>query len=72
MFDLIKQHPTLASIAAFYLFSNAVQYLPTPAENSNAFYRWFFGFSHGLAGNVRFAMQKAFPQFIQAEGGEHN
>ncbi|MDR3723283.1 MAG: hypothetical protein P4K83_02185 [Terracidiphilus sp.] len=60
-------HPVLMGIGAFYLFSNAVQALPDVTPDSNKFYRWFYAFSHGVAGNVRYALRKAFPQYVDPQ-----
>lgn len=60
----IAAHPVWIGIGAFYLFSNAVGALPTATEKSSVFYRWFYGFSHGLAGNLKYALRTALPQYV--------
>jgi hypothetical protein len=61
MKQLILQHPTLAALVVYYVFSAAISALPTPSAASSAFYRWFFGFSHILAGNVMRVVTARFP-----------
>lgn len=65
MRELIVNHPALFGMGVFFLFSNAVGALAKPTEKSNGFYVWFFAFSHGLAGNVKYALSKALPQYFQ-------
>lgn len=64
MREWIVAHPAIVAAGVFFVFSNAVQSLPAPAANSGAAYRWLFGFSHGLAGNIKYALQKALPQYV--------
>lgn len=61
---LILQHPALVALGVFFIYSNAVQALPAPDEKSTKFYRWAFAFGHGLAGNIKYALQKAMPNYV--------
>jgi len=47
----LHQNPEYA-LGACWLFSLAVQALPTPRENGNLFYTWIFNVGHGIAANV--------------------
>jgi hypothetical protein len=47
--DLIGQHP-YATLACYYLFSNLVLTMPPPEPNGSKWYKWLFGFLHGVAG----------------------
>ena len=67
LFHWTEEHLLIVGMGAFYLYSNAVGTLPAPQQNSNAFYRWFFAFNHALAGNIKYALQKAVPQYISPE-----
>jgi len=58
----IHTHPTYWALGAYYLFSNAVSALPTPAQGNNGAYRWLFDFSHGLAGNISRIVATRYPQ----------
>ena len=37
---------------AFWLFSNAVLYMPPVTPQDSGFYKWLFGFLHAIAGAV--------------------
>ena len=52
MIELIKSHPVTSSLAAYYIFSSMVSALPTPSENGNKLYQFFFNFMHLLSANV--------------------
>ena len=60
----ISTHQLIFGVGLYYVFSNAVQGLPVPDEKSSKKYRWFFVFGHGLAGNVKYALSKAAPQYV--------
>ena len=64
MWAWIMQHQLIAGVGAYFLFSNAVQALVPPDEKSSGFYRWLFVFSHGMAVNIKYALQKAAPQMV--------
>jgi hypothetical protein len=36
----------------YAVFSAAISPLPEPTQASNPFYRWFYGFMHGLSLNL--------------------
>lgn len=36
---------------AYWVFSTAVRALPEPSTASGMFYRWMYGFAHGLGAN---------------------
>jgi len=57
----IHAHPTYWALGSYYLYSTAISSLPTPI-NQNGFYRWFFDFSHGMAGNLGRIIATRFPQ----------
>jgi hypothetical protein len=63
----IHTHPTYWALGSYYLFSNIVSSLPTP-QSTNSFYRWFFDFSHGLAGNISRIVATRYPQASQVSG----
>ena len=44
----IHIHSTLWAMGAYIVCSNAVNALVPPTDKSGNFYKWFFGFSHGL------------------------
>jgi hypothetical protein len=64
MFPFITTHPVIATVISYFLFSNAVEALEPPDALSSKGYRWFFAFSHGFAGNVRYALQKVAPEYV--------
>lgn len=64
MVHFIEAHQLIVGIGAYFIYSNAVQALQPPEDTSSAFYHWFFGFAHGLAGNIKYALQKAVPQYV--------
>lgn len=64
MFHWIAAHQLISAVLGYFLFSNAVQALEPPDEKSTKGYRWFFCFSHGLAGNFKYALQKLAPQYV--------
>jgi hypothetical protein len=67
MREFLMSHQVIIAVGLFFLYSNAVQALPAPTEKSSGFYRWLFAFSHGLAGNLKYALQKAMPQYVAPE-----
>ena len=67
MIHLIQAHPVLAGLGAYFLFSNAVGAMDKPDEHSGAFYRYVYRFSHGLAGNLKYALQSKFPEYVEKE-----
>ena len=54
----IVGHETAVAIGAMWLFSNVVTALPSPNNNSNGFYKFFFALLHGLSGSL----PRVFPQ----------
>lgn len=64
MLDLIKEHHVILGIVIYFLYSNAVQALSAPTATSSELYRWAFAFNHGLAGNIRYVIQKAGSQYV--------
>jgi hypothetical protein len=62
----IHSHPSYWLLGAYYIFSNAVGALPTPAA-TGTFYRFFFDFSHAIAGNISRIVATRYPQ--QADSG---
>ena len=57
----ILQHPAIAAIVAYWLFSALVGGMPPPTDKSSSGYVWLHGSLHILAGNVTAAMQSKFP-----------
>jgi hypothetical protein len=57
----IHAHPTYWALGAYYTLSNAVGALPTPTAQGG-FYRFFFDFSHALAGNISRIVATRYPQ----------
>lgn len=47
----ILHNPTYV-IAAFWVYSAAVQAMPRPDANSGKFYRWFYSFLQSMAANI--------------------
>jgi len=70
IWQIILQHPTFAVLAAYYVFSSAIGALPTPNAASSAFYQWFFGFSHVLAGNIMRVVATRFPIITNNNGDQ--
>jgi hypothetical protein len=52
VWELIREHPTIATLAGYMLFSNLVGALPSPDDKSSKGYRFLFAFLHGLAANL--------------------
>jgi len=67
----IHAHPTWWAMGSYYVFSNAVSTLPTPA-GAGGFYRWFFDFFHGLAGNISRIVATRYPQAGNVIQGANN
>ena len=57
----VKTHPTMVTLALYYILSAAVGSLPMPDSTSHKFYRWFFQFSNTLAANVTRAYASKLP-----------
>jgi hypothetical protein len=59
---LVRTYP-LETVAAFFLFSNAVGAMPKPTD-CGTFQVWFYAplyrFAHGLAGNILYAIRARF------------
>lgn len=55
-YQLVLHHP-LAALGGWYVYSAAVSSLPLPDQHSSKFYRWFFAFSHTLAGFLKRAAE---------------
>ena len=55
MVHLIQQHPTMFSLALYFLFSAIVGGMPEPDEKSGPAYRWAYHSLHILAGNLAVA-----------------
>lgn len=67
MLSLIHQHPLYALLGGYFLFSNLVGAMEAPNEKSGPFYRYFYRFSHGFAGNIRYALKAKFPAYMEPE-----
>lgn len=52
MWNFIMAHQTTAALVAYWLVSNFVSALPSPSNASGGFYKFFFAFSHSLAGSI--------------------
>lgn len=50
--SFIEANKTVSALVAFWLASNFVSALPSPDQGSAGLYKWFFSFSHGLAGSL--------------------
>ncbi len=70
IWQTILQHPTLVVLMAYYVFSSAIGTLPTPNAASSAYYQWFFGFSHILAGNIMRIVATRFPIITNDNGDQ--
>jgi hypothetical protein len=57
LWAFIVAHQTIASLTAYFLFSNFVSALPSPNMNSNGFYKWAFAFSTSIGA----ALPRLFP-----------
>ena len=64
MFEFIKTHEVLVTIGAYWVFSSAVNSMPTPRNDSSPFYQWSFAFLHTFAGSLARVMAVKFPQFM--------
>lgn len=58
---LIKAHPTVVTMGAYYVLSAAIGSLPMPDANSHLFYKWFFAFANAVAANVTRAYASKLP-----------
>lgn len=59
----IHAHP-VQWLEGAWLLSNAIGTLPTPSSQTG-FYRWFFDFSHLVAGNATRIFATRYPSFFQ-------
>lgn len=65
-------HPVLDALIAYMVFSNLVDALPAPTENSGQGYRFIYRFAHGMASNILYAVKAKFPQINQfVDTGNH-
>lgn len=64
MIHLIQLHPLWAWLLAYFLFSNGVGAMEKPDDKSGQLYRYVYRFSHGLAGNLNYALKSKFPQYV--------
>jgi len=69
LFASIHAHGTIWALGSYFLFSNAISAMPTPANTSGGFYRWLFDFSHLLSGNITRIVATRFPQVSATNGG---
>lgn len=60
LWNLIQQHPGIACIAAYWIFSAMVGGMPLP-QGTTGFYLWLYNFLHILAGNLTAAVATKFP-----------
>lgn len=67
----IHAHPTAWALGTFWVASNAVSAMPTPAAGSNSFYRWAFDFLHLLSANVTRIIATRYPQAVQPEAKQN-
>lgn len=64
MIHFIQAHPALAGISAYFLFSNVIGAMDKPDEKSSQLYRYVYKLGHGLAGNLKYALQSKFPEYV--------
>lgn len=67
MITFIQQHLFICGLWAYFLFSNAVGAMEKPDDKSTALYRYVYRFGHGLAGNLKYAMQAKFSDVVQKD-----
>lgn len=65
----IHAHPAGWTLGAYFLFSNAISAMPSPANTSGGFYRWLFDFSHLMAGNISRIIATRYPQTAPVPNG---
>ena len=58
-------HPVIGSLGGYYLFSNLVGSMEEPSSKSGAGYRYLYRFTHGLAGNLKYALTKVYPSYVE-------
>jgi hypothetical protein len=46
--QFILAHQTIAALATYMLFANAVSAMPSLDDSSSKLYRWSFNFLHGI------------------------
>lgn len=69
MWDFIQaHHPILWGAAITYIISTAIGALPTPHDNANQFYVWFFKFSNGLGAGLFRLVAIYKPEWLTALG----
>ena len=71
LITFLKLHPTMVTLALYYVVSAAVGSLPMPDSTSHKFYRWFFQFSNTLAANVTRALASKLPAQAQESPKEN-
>src|SRR5208337_51065 len=65
----IHAHTTAWVLGSYFIFSNAISAMPSPANTSGGFYRWLFDFSHLLSGNITRIIATRYPQANTSNGG---
>lgn len=63
--QFIQAHPAVTALAVYWLFSAAISSMPMPTDKSSPGYRWFFGFTHLLAGSVSRMVAMKYPNLMQ-------
>lgn len=57
----VAHHPVYWALGAYFMFSNLVAALPTPAQSASNGYKFWFAFLHGIAANLPRAFLTMFP-----------
>lgn len=52
MYQWILAHPTISTLAAYYVLSAFIGALPAPTVTSTKFYQFFYKFTNTLGGNL--------------------
>lgn len=64
-----QSHTTAWTLGSYFVFSNAISAMPTPASSSGGFYRWLFDFGHLLSGNITRIIATRYPSQVGNGGG---
>lgn len=67
--EIVNQHPAVAAIAAYWIFSAFVGGMYVPTTTSSPGYTWLYNSLHILAGNLSAAVAARYPQLPQLPPG---
>lgn len=68
LFQVISKHPAVSSALGVWVLSNIAGAMPSPDDKSGKFYKFVFGFMHGIGGSIPRIGATLFPQYAKFFG----